>query len=76
MAHPPLKNIFASVDSDRSGKISVDELQRALSNGTWNPFNPETCRLMISNCFMIYIRDISAFFLTILKIFIRIWKFS
>ncbi|PIO73583.1 EF hand [Teladorsagia circumcincta] len=26
---------------------SVDELQRALSNGTWNPFNPETCRLMI-----------------------------
>lgn len=31
----------------RSGQISVDELQRALSNGTWNPFNPETCRLMI-----------------------------
>ncbi|VDN18482.1 unnamed protein product, partial [Gongylonema pulchrum] len=46
--HPPLHNIFVSVDADRSGKISADELQRALSNGTWNPFNPETCRLMIS----------------------------
>ncbi|VDM96454.1 unnamed protein product [Thelazia callipaeda] len=44
----PLLNIFISVDTDASGKISSDELQRALSNGTWNPFNPETCRLMIS----------------------------
>ncbi|EYC28851.1 hypothetical protein Y032_0007g3458 [Ancylostoma ceylanicum] len=42
-----LPQIFASVDKDRSGQISADELQRALSNGTWNPFNPETCRLMI-----------------------------
>lgn len=49
-----LQNIFAGVDTDRSGKISVDELQRALSNGTWNPFNPETCRLMISEVLMIY----------------------
>ncbi|KAJ1372568.1 hypothetical protein KIN20_034754 [Parelaphostrongylus tenuis] len=50
MAYPPtynLQQIFSSVDKDRSGNISVDELQRALSNGTWNPFNPETCRLMI-----------------------------
>ncbi|CAI4222501.1 unnamed protein product [Auanema sp. JU1783] len=44
---PNLQNIFASVDKDRSGQISVNELQLALSNGTWNPFNPETCRLMI-----------------------------
>ncbi|VDO56458.1 unnamed protein product [Brugia timori] len=48
MPNLSLQNIFASVDTDHSGKISVDELQRALSNGTWNPFNPETCRLMIS----------------------------
>ncbi|VDL68542.1 unnamed protein product [Nippostrongylus brasiliensis] len=50
MAYAPnynLQQIFTSVDKDRSGQISVDELQRALSNGTWNPFNPETCRLMI-----------------------------
>nr|CAD7575122.1 unnamed protein product [Timema californicum] len=35
------------VDKDRSGYISADELQVALSNGTWTPFNPETVRLMI-----------------------------
>lgn len=39
--------IFYSVDKDRSGYISADELQQALSNGTWDPFNPETVRLMI-----------------------------
>lgn len=35
------------VDRDRSGYISADELQSALSNGTWTPFNKETVRLMI-----------------------------
>lgn len=35
------------VDRDRSGSITADELQQALSNGTWTPFNPETVRLMI-----------------------------
>ena len=35
------------VDSDRSGQISANELQKALSNGTWNPFNIDTVRLMI-----------------------------
>ncbi|XP_022127446.2 programmed cell death protein 6-like [Pieris rapae] len=42
-----LWSIFVRVDKDRSGYISADELQQALSNGTWNPFNPETVRLMI-----------------------------
>lgn len=42
-----LWSIFQSVDKDRSGYISADELQRALSNGTWTPFNPETVRLMM-----------------------------
>jgi len=42
-----LWGIFQSVDRDRSGKITVTELQTALSNGTWSPFNPETVRLMI-----------------------------
>ncbi|CAK5085197.1 unnamed protein product [Meloidogyne enterolobii] len=45
---PNLLQIFQTVDTDRSGRISSDELQRALSNGTWRPFNPETCRIMIS----------------------------
>jgi len=43
-----LQQIFGSVDKDRSGHINVNELQSALSNGTWQPFNPETIRLMIS----------------------------
>jgi len=42
-----LWGVFQSVDRDRSGKITTNELQTALSNGTWNPFNPETVRLMI-----------------------------
>ncbi|CAG9767044.1 unnamed protein product [Ceutorhynchus assimilis] len=42
-----LWDVFKRVDKDRSGYISADELQIALSNGTWSPFNPETVRLMI-----------------------------
>jgi Ca2+-binding EF-hand superfamily protein len=43
-----LHAVFQKVDKDRTGHISADELQMALSNGTWTPFNPETVRLMIS----------------------------
>ncbi|GAB1610767.1 sorcin-like [Argonauta hians] len=39
---------FNIVDRDRSGKISWDELQKALLNGDWSEFSEETCRLMIS----------------------------
>lgn len=31
--------MFKAVDQDNSGKITVDELQRALMNGNWSPFN-------------------------------------
>lgn len=57
MAYPPqqqappdrqfLWTIFQKVDKDRSGAITSDELQTALSNGSWTAFNPETVRLMI-----------------------------
>lgn len=42
-----LLQIFQKVDKDRSGSINAVELQQALSNGTWTPFNPETVRMMI-----------------------------
>ncbi|KAK9511677.1 hypothetical protein O3M35_000295 [Rhynocoris fuscipes] len=42
-----LWDVFQKVDRDRSGHISATELQQALSNGTWAPFNAETVRLMI-----------------------------
>lgn len=38
---------FKAVDGDNSGKISVTELQAALTNANWTTFNAETCRLMI-----------------------------
>jgi Ca2+-binding EF-hand superfamily protein len=44
---PELWTWFQSVDTDKSGKITSTELQQALMNGNWSPFNPETCRLMI-----------------------------
>ncbi|KAI6182163.1 hypothetical protein M3Y97_00350700 [Aphelenchoides bicaudatus] len=44
---PNLGAIFQSVDRDRSGNITSVELQQALSNGTFQPFNAETCRMMI-----------------------------
>lgn len=37
------------MDRDRSGEINATELQSALSNGTWKPFNPETVRLFVSD---------------------------
>ncbi|KAK8757754.1 hypothetical protein V5799_004614 [Amblyomma americanum] len=43
-----LQRIFARVDKDRSGRIDAVELQNALSNGTWKPFNPETVRMMMN----------------------------
>ncbi|CAF1114127.1 unnamed protein product [Adineta ricciae] len=42
-----LQQVFRKVDADGSGSISSNELQSALSNGTWSPFNPETVRMMI-----------------------------
>uniref|UniRef100_H2ZH22 EF-hand domain-containing protein n=1 Tax=Ciona savignyi TaxID=51511 RepID=H2ZH22_CIOSA len=47
MQQPNLAEIFGRVDRDRSGQITTKELQEALSNGSWQPFNPETVRLMI-----------------------------
>ncbi|XP_053570373.1 programmed cell death protein 6 isoform X2 [Bombina bombina] len=43
-----LWNVFQRVDRDRSGIISDTELQQALSNGTWTPFNPATVSAIIS----------------------------
>ena len=44
---PQVYQWFTAVDADRSGKISVVELQQALTNANWSHFNAETCRLMI-----------------------------
>jgi len=46
-ADPTLWSWFQTVDRDRSGQISTDELRAALMNNNWSHFNLETCRLMI-----------------------------
>ncbi|KAF9583698.1 Programmed cell death protein 6 [Lunasporangiospora selenospora] len=43
-----LREWFNAVDQDRSGQLSTEELQRALVNGDWSPFNIETVRLMMN----------------------------
>jgi len=43
-----LDSIFRSVDKNGDGEINSSELQSALSNGTWVPFNPTTVQIMIN----------------------------
>lgn len=47
-ADPQLWNWFTAVDLDRSGHITVDELERALINGDWSPFDLDTVKLLMS----------------------------
>ncbi|KAJ1656985.1 hypothetical protein IWQ61_003534 [Dispira simplex] len=51
-AGPPtpemLRHWFNAVDEDKSGALSAAELQRALVNGDWSPFNIETVRMMVN----------------------------
>ncbi|KAI7825235.1 apoptosis-linked protein 2 [Gamsiella multidivaricata] len=44
-----LRDWFDAVDTDHSGTLSCEELQRALMNGDgWTPFNMETVRMMMN----------------------------
>jgi len=47
-ADPELWRWFTTVDTDRSGHISVTELQRALKNGNWSEFDLDTVKLLMS----------------------------
>ncbi|KAK7057916.1 hypothetical protein R3P38DRAFT_2843634 [Favolaschia claudopus] len=47
-ADPQLWNWFSSVDVDRSGHISAPELERALINGDWTPFDLDTVKLLMT----------------------------
>eukprot|EP00124_Ichthyophonus_hoferi_P002878 Ihof_evm3s218 gene=Ihof_evmTU3s218 len=48
----PLYRWFSYVDTDNSGYVNQEELQRALTQsgitGTWRQFSMDTCRLMIA----------------------------
>lgn len=47
-ADPQLWSWFAAVDTDRSGAITAVELERALINGDWTPFDLDTVKLLMS----------------------------
>jgi len=47
-ADPQLWSWFTSVDLDRSGDISHIELERALINGDWTPFDLDTVKLLMT----------------------------
>eukprot|EP00124_Ichthyophonus_hoferi_P001729 Ihof_evm1s99 gene=Ihof_evmTU1s99 len=65
---PAIKQYFYQSDTDGSGDINANELQRALHNG-FSPFNPETVRLMIN----MFDRDHSG---TInIQEFVDLWKY-
>jgi len=45
---PQLWSWFTTVDADRSGAINAKELERALINGDWTPFDLDTVKLLIT----------------------------
>jgi len=47
-ADPQLWAWFVAVDADRSGAITPTELERALINGDWTPFDFDTVKLLMS----------------------------
>ncbi|KAH9985461.1 EF-hand [Russula vinacea] len=47
-ADPQLWSWFTSVDKDHSGSISPVELQKALVNGDWSPFDLDTIKLLMN----------------------------
>ncbi|KAH9981529.1 hypothetical protein BGW80DRAFT_338707 [Lactifluus volemus] len=47
-ADPQLWQWFTAVDSDRSGSISVSELQAALVNGNWSRFDLDTVKMLMN----------------------------
>ncbi|KAM5182535.1 peflin [Mantella aurantiaca] len=46
--NPEAFSWFQTVDSDRSGYITLKELKQALVNSNWSAFNDETCILMLN----------------------------
>jgi len=47
-ADPQLWQWFTAVDTDRSGSISVAELQAALVNGNWSRFDLDTVKMLMN----------------------------
>ena len=68
-ADPRLWYWFNAIDTDHNGRLTVEELQKALVNGNWQPFNIETVRLMMN----LFDRDHSGFIT--FNEFSGLWKY-
>jgi len=71
---PQVMSWFQAVDQDRTGQISVTELQQALTNANWEHFNAETCRLLIGLFDRDYSGQISVNEFQALWTYIHEWK--
>lgn len=47
-ADPQLWSWFIAVDTDKSGHITAKELEKALINGDWTPFDLDTVKLLMT----------------------------
>ncbi|KIM57611.1 hypothetical protein SCLCIDRAFT_1219291 [Scleroderma citrinum Foug A] len=47
-ADPHLWQVFSAVDTDRSGALSLTELQNALVNGNWSRFDLDTVKMLMN----------------------------
>ncbi|KAF8558412.1 EF-hand [Imleria badia] len=47
-ADPQLWQYFAAVDTNRSGALSIGELQNALVNGNWSKFDLDTVKMLMN----------------------------
>ncbi|KAF8136147.1 EF-hand [Boletus edulis] len=47
-ADPQLWQYFSAVDTNRSGALSINELQHALHNGNWSRFDLDTVKMLVN----------------------------
>ncbi|XP_075460745.1 peflin isoform X2 [Ascaphus truei] len=65
---------FQTVDTDRSGNISLKELKQALVNSNWSAFNDETCIMMLNMFDKTNSGQIDLFGFSALWRFIQQWR--
>lgn len=71
---PEAFNWFHTVDTDRSGYITLKELKQALVNSNWSTFNDETCTMMINMFDRSQSGQIDLFGFSALWTYLQQWK--
>ncbi|KAM4700733.1 peflin [Discoglossus pictus] len=71
---PEAYSWFQTVDTDRSGYISLKELKQALVNSNWSSFNDETCTMMMNMFDKTGAGRIDLFGFSALWCFIQQWR--